>query len=261
MNKGIVLTTCTGGRGCGKSKTLQLINLLCSSPAVVLLETSEIIRWQMKQTGDLGEALREAEPLVKEGKFIPDNLVIPTCEHYFNRLRKKRPEVCHILLSGYPRTYEQKRLFKLFDAVRIIHIRMDESEKFDGVKLRQAAGISRDDDHPTSIEQNWTDYTTNTLPAMDKFGDQVLHLNRREPIFDRLRKSIDHLPVPDQVRSRLLRRLETRSHPVHVEIRKVESLRRHIANGQIYEKSMKLHEFLPLHLQQQPSFVTMPPRN
>ncbi len=223
-NKSIVVTAKTGPRASGKSRFLQVLQLLLNAPqAVVRVDVSDIINWHVQNRTDVGVKLQKHMGLIALGDYIPDDLVVEACLEWLERhAMPKRPNLQHLLLGGFPRTEGQIEMFAAFDNFRVLHARVEKEEAYEHMLKRHQEGERRLDCTPEAFEMNWKRYEEKTLPALTKLNGRVLHLDRALPLQKRIGMCLEHLPITRAMRIRLEHRLKQPNHPARLLIGMIE---------------------------------------
>ncbi len=239
MTKKIVGVLSTGPSGNGKTTFFELLETLLKSKhspkAVGRIDMSKILtRWGMTRNGPLGDKLRENAYLIDIGKLLPDDLVIETFNAWHEDLLigPDSVNIKVLLLSGAPRSIPQLCFLDVFDKSLVINIQATRQQSDAAIKerLKHRGSELRSDDaggHEV-FEQKWAEYEQSVLPAMDKLNGNGLHLNRDQPLTDRLRNTLQHMktiggPLDAHLIEKALRRLEASNHPIHHAIRKIEN--------------------------------------
>ena len=102
-----------GVPGAGKGTQAKKISAKFCIPHI---STGDILRNELKKNTELG---RQANEYMKQGKLVPDELMIEIIKKEISRHGKKRD----FLLDGFPRTLEQARMFD--DMLASIGLKID----------------------------------------------------------------------------------------------------------------------------------------
>lgn len=172
---------------------------LCVRHAMAHISTGDILRDAIAKQSPLG---RQAEPLINQGKLVPDTLVNDLVADRFRRA--DRP--ANFLMDGYPRTLPQAQAFNALlqelglgvDAVVLLDVPDDEIVKrISGRRVAPASGavyhiqfkppkvegrcdisgeplVQRPDDKEETIRERLKVYRTNTLPLLDFYRGRGL---------------------------------------------------------------------------------------
>ena len=215
------LTFATGSRACGKSTMMELLCRLAHDTSVLCcIDTSDIIRKHIQKQTKIGISLSAHRDHMIAGKVIPAHdliveAVLLAAQQLWSECRTHQ-----VLVSGTPRHIEQsKRIKESGHPIRVFHIVQEKKDVADGIKMRQLeTGSTRHDETSEAIENSWTEYEKIIIPALDPLNGHVLELKRSRPMRERLEQAIGHMLLPDHVRAKMLRRLNTRDHPVSEEV-------------------------------------------
>ncbi|HEV7677745.1 MAG TPA: adenylate kinase [Candidatus Dormibacteraeota bacterium] len=177
-----MMTILFGPPGSGKGTQAQYITKRYALPHV---STGEMLRDEVDRGTELG---REVEPIMSEGRLVPDELIVRAIE---SRLRQ--PDAADgVLLDGFPRTVPQaqaldamlRRMGREVDLVLCIDVPEDRLiERL----LGRAAQEGRADDNLETIETRLEVFKRDTVPVLDHYRDQgraVECVDGNAPIFD-----------------------------------------------------------------------------
>ena len=215
------LTLATGSRASGKSKIMELISRLAHDTSVMCwFDTSDIIRRHIQMRTEIGIALSAYKEHMKAGKVVPEHELIVRAIFMAAEKLWKDHRTYQVLISGTPRHIEQTKLLKESGhPIRVFHIVQEKDDVMRGIKRRQEeTGTIRHDENEKAIENSWEEYEKIIIPALNPLNGHVLELKRSRPMRERLEQAIEHMFLPDQVRTKMLRRLNTRDHPVSEEV-------------------------------------------
>lgn len=220
MHNGEVgFTLATGPRACGKSTLLSIVHKLMNNEHVVFTDTSEIICAHVDKGTEIGKRLRAHLEDMHSGVIIPNDELIVEAVFQWVEAAKRR-KFFHFLIGGSPRSIEQSRLWaKRTRNFRVIGINMTFDDMRRSVITRnQKTGKMRPDENEEAIQRAWMEYHSKVRPGLSALNGEVLYLERRESLMDRVRKVVEHMLIPENVRKTLLHRLDCKEHPVTAEI-------------------------------------------
>jgi len=152
MTNKIKLLGGTGKPGNGKSTFLSLVAIALnaheSGGRIALAETSGIFGWGMSLHGQLGNRVRACKPLMKIGKYVPDDVTLDLFDRWY-QVHVHGTKIETLLLPGCPRTRRQRGHMKQkFSAMGIVEIDVDSDEAFQSVngRLKSSGNQAREDD-------------------------------------------------------------------------------------------------------------------
>jgi len=153
-----------GPPGSGKGTQAQRV---ASSVGVPHVATGDILRAEVARASALG---REAEPIMRSGKLVPDDLIVRIIESRLGESDAKQGA----LLDGFPRTLPQadaldamlRRTGRSVDVVVSLNVGDDELRR----RVLQRASIeNRADDTETAFEERLRTYRDETAPVLDYY--------------------------------------------------------------------------------------------
>lgn len=238
----------TGAAYSGKSAYREvLVEIMAPQEKKSLIlsaDMSDVIRWGKKESRFKNEIEAE-QPLMDKGFYLKDEITIPLLIEYLDFEFTKNPEICQVIMSGFPRTAKQSEtVMQLFSKrVLIIHMNVDRHTSFKAWKKRLETAVQQRTDDAGGMEvfeNRWTQYNEQTLPALQTANGAVLKLERDMPMHVRVDTTIRHLkgetsdkkacdhvlktkPVKhDRWVRKAHNRLKDFTHPVHQTILKIE---------------------------------------
>ena len=153
-----------GPPGSGKGTQAQGISTRLTVPHVA---TGDMLRAEVTRGSELG---REAEPIMRSGKLIPDELVVRIIE-----ARLDEPDAHNgVLLDGFPRTVPQaqaldamlQRTSRAVDVVLALQVSDDELRR----RVQHRAEVEgRTDDTMTAFAERLRVYRTETAPVLEYY--------------------------------------------------------------------------------------------
>lgn len=217
------MTFSTGSRCCGKSTILQLLARLANNNNTIFGDTSEIIGNQIAQKTPTGIKLIDHKYKMGKGILLPDDLVLEAMIEWME-LRSSKAKIVHYFIAGSPRSVTQSNFWKgRYQNIQVLHIKQDRMQVKAGIKARQEkTGLCREDENDEAVITAWDEYQTKIIPALNVFNGEVLHLDRKKPMRERLKLAISHLDIPDGIKKRWRNRLKTKNHPVCIEVNKLD---------------------------------------
>ncbi len=225
-DKIMTYTLATGTRACSKTTLLSLLHRLFHNGAVIMADTSDIINLHIKRKTPIGVQLEEFNEQKKSGKILPcDELVFEAIKQWVHA-KSELQNVLHVLLAGSPRSPKQCKLWKEHTPnLRVINIHAEPHEIEASVIHRQKITQAiRPDESPESLRNAWQDYKNLVVPGLKVFNGQAKTILRSQPMRVRLKETIDHIDVPENVRYRLHQRLDTPNHPVSMDVDKLDGV-------------------------------------
>jgi adenylate kinase family enzyme len=237
----ITVIFATGPAGNGKTTLLELLEgLLMQSGRNKLLARIDmsaiLIKWGMNQHGKTGDRIRACRGLIEQGKYVPDDVTIPTFIAWLQQLTCQS-SIKTLLIGGAPRTIDQLQLLHHFSSSLVIHMtasreqsdaairrRFEESQRSKGFGEQRLDSVITND----YLNTRWHEYEHETVPAMTKLGQHGLELSRADMLTPRLTKVLTHLKkmsiVPQQVIRKAEVRLAQKNHGVRMTIDKIEGV-------------------------------------
>ncbi|MBU5575295.1 MAG: adenylate kinase [Candidatus Aenigmatarchaeota archaeon] len=180
-----------GPQGSGKGTYAQRISPIFNIPQI---SAGDLIREEIKSGSKLG---KQIEPIVKQGKLIPDEIVTDLVKKRIKKSDAKKG----FILDGYPRTLKQAELLnKITKIDAVINLIVPEKiileristrltcencntiyniktlkPKVDGI-CDKCGGklIQREDDKPEAIKRRLKIFETETKPVIDYYRNQNL---------------------------------------------------------------------------------------
>jgi adenylate kinase family enzyme len=219
-------TLSTGPRACGKTTLLKLLAQLANNGCVIVADTSEIIDLHISKGTKLGQQLATYRAEKVAGKVLPCDKIVFEAVIQWVMAKQERQNVHHVLLGGSPRSEKQSRLWMGYTRqISVINIHAEPHEVKDGViRRQQITGVARPDETEEAIQNAINDYKNRILPGLEVFNGHVLRLKRSQPMRERLKLAINHGKWPDQVRRRMLVRLDTPTHPVSIMVDEMDGV-------------------------------------
>jgi adenylate kinase len=156
-----VIAVLFGPPGSGKGTQAARVAARLGIPHVA---TGDILRQEVARGSALG---REAEPVMRNGRLVPDDLVVRIIESRLSQDDASRGA----LLDGFPRTVPQATALDAMLARRgqrvdvLVSLRVPDSELRDRV-LKRAAIEGRADDTPEALAQRLVTYRAETEPVL-----------------------------------------------------------------------------------------------
>jgi len=199
-----------GAPGAGKGTQAKLIAEHYGIPQI---STGDILRDNVARATELG---KKADPIMKGGALVPDELVLPMVEDRLNRQDCDRG----FILDGFPRTVEQARWLDKYLASRsfggrtlgpvVISIDVSYNQLLQRLTGRRSCPVDgtiynvhskppqregvcdscgtplvqRKDDREEVISERWNEYERKTLPLADYYRRQgrLQRLNGELPV-------------------------------------------------------------------------------
>jgi len=157
------------------------------------ISTGNILRNEIKNDTELG---RKAGNFVKEGKLVPDDLIIEIIK---KELEGKQSDK-GFLMDGFPRNLKQAKMFQ--DMLDLLGIKLDsviniDVNNMENAKCPECGGdlIKRKDDEIEIITERLNVYEKETKPLIDYYKEHDLLVN------------IDGTGMENQVTERVLKHL------------------------------------------------------
>ncbi|MCP5361919.1 MAG: adenylate kinase [Hyphomicrobiales bacterium] len=156
-----------GPPGAGKGTQCQILEEKLGIPQ---LSTGDMLRTAVASGTPVG---RKAETLMKEGKLVPDELVIAIIA---NRIAV--PDCAKgFMLDGFPRTVAQAEALEAMLAEqklavdKVIAFEVDEEELLERIIKRgkEAGAAKRADDNPEVFRKRMADYRAQTAPVLSYY--------------------------------------------------------------------------------------------
>jgi adenylate kinase family enzyme len=217
--------------------------------AVVQADASDIVRWGLQLTGELGDQVRACKDMMAKGDYIPDRIMLPLFLFWLeHEVVPKHPRMKLLILSGFPRTDEQVQLImQLFKHRSIIHMISDQ-KVLEKMFLKRLAEDMEKEPHLRRVEtaggitvfhNRMHNYETQTVPGLAKYT-WITPIYRADPMVTRLKMILDCLYTPQKhvgvsknvnlsalTSARPVRRahgvLGNKSDPIHEEIALIET--------------------------------------
>jgi len=198
----------TGPSGNGKSTYGEVLKAAFESSSlqeppqdecrVTCTETSGIIKWGLRQQTRLGDDLREFEPLMALGKYLPDHMMEALFFTWVRTYLGRFPQTRLLIVPGLPRTIAQNSFLEPFMGKLVVHIRATPEETRKAVIRRYLSTLPEkrraDDAGGEKIfHERQAEYTGLTLPALSGLNGTVLHLDRSESLRTRTSKALGHI--------------------------------------------------------------------
>lgn len=222
------LTFVTGSRACGKSKLVELLCRLAHDNRIMCcIDTSDIIRRHIAKSTKIGIELSRYQKDMSDGKVIQaHNLImeaiLDAAEELWRACRTQQ-----VIVAGAPRHIDQTRILlkiKEQHPIRVFHIHQSRESMIEGIRRRQnATGVTRSDENHNALDNAWTEYQEMIRPGLAPLNGEVLDLDRSRPMRERLQMVITHLKMPENVSTRMLRRLNCRDNPVASEVEDLDN--------------------------------------
>jgi len=175
-----VITILFGPPGSGKGTQAQVISKRFGLPHV---STGQMLRDEVGAGSEVG---REAEPIMKSGGLISDDLMVRIIEH-----RLGQPDAQHgVLLDGFPRTVPQaheldemlERTGREIGVVLFFDVPEEELKK----RIERRSEIDhRADDTPEAYVQRRREYEEKSAPVIGYYedrGTRIEYVNGNAPI-------------------------------------------------------------------------------
>jgi adenylate kinase family enzyme len=221
----------------GKSLKRYLITELLLQPhskgvTMVSADMSDVIKEAMKLNNSLGDSARSCKNIVDDGGYVPDNVAIPILEDWMARVSNENPELCAILLSGFPRTKTQGEFcLDTFRTTLVINTCTTRQQAWADFNRpdRRKQGRSDDCGGEALFNKRWHLGETETPPTMELLNGKVLHVHRHDPLIRRIPMGLGWLYSQKEpvVKPRLIRRAIGKAknpmHPVHQKIAELDA--------------------------------------
>ncbi|MBJ7593460.1 MAG: adenylate kinase [Candidatus Dormibacteraeota bacterium] len=175
-----MITILFGPPGSGKGTQAQVISKRFGLPHV---STGQMLRDEVGAGSEVG---REAEPIMKSGGLISDDLMVRIIEH-----RLGQPDAQHgVLLDGFPRTVPQaheldemlERTGREIGVVLFFDVPEEELKK----RIERRSEIDhRADDTPEAYVQRRREYEEKSAPVIGYYedrGTRIEYVNGNAPI-------------------------------------------------------------------------------
>lgn len=139
------------------------------------VSTGNLLRAEAKAGTDLGRAAAE---IMETGELVPDDMVVRMVEH---RLQQRDVADVGALLDGFPRTVPQaealtemlKRTHHQIDVIVCLDVPVAVLEQR---IMQRAEKEGRSDDTAISFEQRMREYTEKTVPVIDYYRANGMHI-------------------------------------------------------------------------------------
>ncbi len=180
-----------GAPGSGKGTQSDL---LIKEYNLAHISTGDVLRAEMKAGTPLGKT---AEGYIKEGKLVPDSIIIDMLRETLLSLDGDKAGV---IFDGFPRTIAQaEELDKMLAAqgesvTCVIGLEVDEEELIQRIILRGQTSGRSDDNHET-VKKRLDTYNNQTLPLRDYYIRQgkyikIVGVGAIDDIFANIKKAI-----------------------------------------------------------------------
>ncbi len=215
----------TGPRGAGKSIVGQLIAELGKNFGMVCMDSSKILDMHIMRKTPVGLELARYIADRNNGKVLPGKPVFTAVQQWMGAVME-RQNVRHFIIPGCTRSVEESLCWKVIGTpVHVMHIGADEKHISNYIHERQKrTGIIRPDETEEALHEAIKEHREKVLPSVHVFGTRADHTHRSKPMRERLTETINHGPFPDNIKKRMLNRLNTSSHPVSIEVDKLDGV-------------------------------------
>lgn len=160
------------------------------------ISTGDVLRAQIKAGTDLGKT---AEGYIKEGKLIPDSLMVDILADTLDSFKDSKG----VIFDGFPRTIPQAEALKKMLADRgqevsvMLELEVPEDELMTRL-IKRGKESGRSDDNEETIKKRLDVYHNQTAPLIDWYKKEGKHrhingLGELERIFGDICKAIDEV--------------------------------------------------------------------
>lgn len=157
-----------GAPGCGKGTQAQRLK---EHYGIDHVSTGEVIREEIRSGSELGKSI---EVYIREGRLVPDEIVIAMIDHYVSRHMNVRG----CIFDGFPRTTIQAEAFDEILAAHglkvniMIDIQVPEEELVQRILLRGKDSGRADDASEEVIRERLDVYRKQTAVVSDYYAAQ-----------------------------------------------------------------------------------------
>ncbi|MFN2582706.1 MAG: adenylate kinase [Candidatus Dormibacteria bacterium] len=168
-----------GPPGSGKGTQAQRV---ASRIAVPHIATGDILRAEVARGSELG---REAEPIMRSGKLVPDELIVRMIESRLGAGDAKSGA----LLDGFPRTVAQAEaldamLLRAGRGVDVVVSLLVGDDELRRRVLQRASIENRADDTESAFDQRLRTYREETAPVLDHYRGAGTHIAEVDGVGD-----------------------------------------------------------------------------
>ena len=216
MLKHIDVTAVTGPRNSGITTLIKLIEKLANCPKMVAIDVETILDTHKERHTKTGKILREAENFTRQGHY-PDDLLVASgsLEWFQNLVPIRYPKAEHILIGRFPNGQFQNEVLGHFASSRIVHVNATKEQT-----MRNARNVLERE----VLETAWKEYCKKTAAVIAVLNGSTIPVEFSQPLEEKIATIIDNMTIPGHVRKNMIKRLQTRDHPVRREIRCIQGL-------------------------------------
>lgn len=179
----------------GSGKGTQSENLI-KNYGLYHISTGEVLRDHIARGTELGKT---ADAYIKEGKLIPDDLMVSILADILDNTAEAKDGV---IFDGFPRTINQAKALKKMLKERgaevdaVVGLEVDEPELIDRL-IKRGKESGRSDDNLETIKKRLNVYHSQTQPLHDFYIEEDRYLPIKgvgsvDEIFDNIKRAIKH---------------------------------------------------------------------
>ncbi len=209
-----------------------------SDDRVKAIDIHEIIEWGKHIPTSVGDRVRQHEWTIKQGYFLPQNVLVPLVQIWIEHIRATNPRLRLILASGFPESIQHADIMHSFRRCVLVHLNASPEQCHEAAlnRLWSEPVKTRDPEDLESeavFEQRMASYNNETVPLVQRFNGAVISLDRDMAMSPRIFacltkiRSMNEPPLDADMINTGLRILSVPAHPVHRLISAIEHPRPH----------------------------------
>jgi adenylate kinase family enzyme len=221
----------TGATGCGKTTLAKLTCKYLSNdtpkfgrPRMTFRDTSKCLEDSKLRKTPAGLALIAQDADRLAGKILKAEPVFESVMENITWIPGYM-DLKTFLLAGSPRTPQEWALYlKKFGKshLHVFHILCKPEQIQRAIEHRILSGEIREDDGPRTLATKLLEYKEKVLPAVALVPKGILtEIPYEMPLTEKLELYVMKMRIAENVRVRMLKKIGTRSHPVHEAIRNI----------------------------------------